>query len=351
MMTPETDLEDILGEHRTSRDGAELEEISVEHRMSAADVVEADLIRLGVAHLVKGVGNVKGSLLITATTCIFDPDPGDPLIDLEPDQFQVVFLTRLIRSVVFLRQEAHHGTQAGLKMRMETSCFLPHEDGMYVLSYGQQVLLPVYTFSLSDDQSKIVEEFMNRLHPNILTARETEGELEVWSQQHATPKLLGNRTGTRSAEVTGDALGGQEVEVNYLEAQVVSTVIGRADTAWLASHLPVRLLSNRWKQIYSTHHQGFSLKSLYRKCSALEGPVLLVIQDTSQVTFGALLSEAPRLSETFYGTGECWLFSFKGNTRRMYPWSGDNSFFIQGSEDCLVIGSCEGRFGIWIDQD
>jgi hypothetical protein len=25
---------------------------------------------------------IRGSLLITATTCIFDPDPGDPLIDL-----------------------------------------------------------------------------------------------------------------------------------------------------------------------------------------------------------------------------------------------------------------------------
>jgi hypothetical protein len=34
-------------------------------------------------------------------------------------------------------------------MKIETSCFLPHEDGMYVLSYGQQVLLPVYTFTVS----------------------------------------------------------------------------------------------------------------------------------------------------------------------------------------------------------
>jgi hypothetical protein len=34
-------------------------------------------------------------------------------------------------------------------MKIETCCFLPHEDGMYVLSYGQQVLLPVYTFTVS----------------------------------------------------------------------------------------------------------------------------------------------------------------------------------------------------------
>jgi hypothetical protein len=34
-------------------------------------------------------------------------------------------------------------------MNIETSCFLPNEDGMYVLSYGQQVLLPHYSFTLS----------------------------------------------------------------------------------------------------------------------------------------------------------------------------------------------------------
>jgi hypothetical protein len=56
-----------------------------------------------------------------------------------------------------------------------------------------------------------------------------------------------------------------------------------------------------------------------------------------QVTFGALLSEPPRLSDVFYGTGESWLFSFKTNSRRIYTWSGQNSFFIQVEDNTFPV--------------
>jgi hypothetical protein len=57
---------------------------------------------------------------------------------------------------------------------------------------------------------------------------------------------------------------------------------------------PCTVNAQLWRDLsfslYRTHHRyssycthRFSLKSLYHKCSAVEGPVLLIIQDTSQV--------------------------------------------------------------------
>ena len=68
-----------------------------------------------------------------------------------------------------------------------------------------------------------------------------------------------------------------------------------------------------------------------------------------QVIFGALVSEAPRMSEKFIGTGESWLFSYKTDNLVTYTWSGENTFIMQGSTTSLVIGSDQEGFGLWFD--
>lgn len=110
----------------------------------------------------------------------------------------------------------------------------------------------------------------------------------------------------------------------------------------LCKELPPRIVGYSWQLTYSTSRHGASLKSLYRKLRATDSPVLVVIKDAleevtkrnsmfppilildvvisfkkwlvlSLVTFldqifGAFLSHPLRLSETFYGTGETFLF-------------------------------------------
>ena len=53
--------------------------------------------------------------------------------------------------------------------------------------------------------------------------------------------------------------------------------------------------------------------------------------------FGALLSEAPRLSSHFYGTGESWLFSYRTGKLAVFPWTGENSCIMQGSQTELLV--------------
>ncbi|XP_045761010.1 oxidation resistance protein 1 isoform X11 [Maniola jurtina] len=155
----------------------------------------------------------------------------------------------------------------------------------------------------------------------------------------------------------------------------------------LCTVLPARAQGYMWSLTFSTSQHGFSLASMYRKMQRVDSPVLLVIQDTDNNVFGALTSCALRPSEHFYGTGESLLFSFQrvDDTRRRshslpddtdhkddkdekkdeteeqtvplktkfkyWGWTGDNMYFIRGSNDNISIGAGDGKFGLWLDGD
>ncbi|XP_031703698.1 nuclear receptor coactivator 7 isoform X1 [Anarrhichthys ocellatus] len=105
----------------------------------------------------------------------------------------------------------------------------------------------------------------------------------------------------------------------------------------LCKELPPRTVGYSWQLTYSTSRHGASLKSLYRKLSATDSPVLVVIKDALDEIFGAFLSHPLRPSETFYGTGETFLFMLHPRFK-CFRWTGENSFFIKGDLDSFVIG-------------
>lgn len=124
----------------------------------------------------------------------------------------------------------------------------------------------------------------------------------------------------------------------------------------LSRFLPARAEGYAWTLAFTTTHMGFSLKSLFRSLSKYEGPVLLIIKDTEHVVFGAFCSCSLKPSESFYGTGETYLFTFKASHNqqtqfRRYSWTGDNLYFIKGNSDSLAFGAGDGNFGIWLDED
>ncbi|KAM8915342.1 oxidation resistance protein 1 isoform 2-T3 [Spinachia spinachia] len=118
----------------------------------------------------------------------------------------------------------------------------------------------------------------------------------------------------------------------------------------LCKELPPRTVGYSWQLTYSTARHGASLKSLYRKLGATDSPVLVVIKDSLDEIFGAFLSHPLRLSETFYGTGETFLFMLHPRFK-CFKWTGDNSFFIKGDLDSFAIGGGSGHFGLWVDEN
>uniref|UniRef100_A0A3Q3EJR1 Si:ch211-15d5.11 n=1 Tax=Labrus bergylta TaxID=56723 RepID=A0A3Q3EJR1_9LABR len=116
------------------------------------------------------------------------------------------------------------------------------------------------------------------------------------------------------------------------------------------SHLPPRTIGHTWQLAFSTSRHGASLKSLYRKLSSTDSPVLIVIKDALDEIFGAFLSHPLRPSETFYGTGETFLFMLHPRFK-CFRWTGENSFFIKGDLDSFAIGGGSGHFGLWVDEN
>ncbi|XP_072657027.1 TLD domain-containing protein 2 isoform X1 [Canis lupus baileyi] len=137
------------------------------------------------------------------------------------------------------------------------------------------------------------------------------------------------------------------VEPQLAEA---SQVLEPSEIRQLSLHLPPRVTGHLWSLAFRTSRDGFSLRSLYRQMEGRSGPVLLVLKDQDGQMFGAFSSSAIRLSKSFYGTGETFLFSFAPQLK-VFKWTGSNSFFVKGDLDSLMMGSGSGQFGLWLDED
>ncbi|XP_051853656.1 nuclear receptor coactivator 7 isoform X2 [Antechinus flavipes] len=118
----------------------------------------------------------------------------------------------------------------------------------------------------------------------------------------------------------------------------------------LARRLPARVQGYPWRLAYSTIEHGTSLKTLYRKSASLDSPVLLVIKDMDNQIFGAYATHPFKFSDHYYGTGETFLYTFSPNFK-VFKWSGENSYFINGDISSLELGGGDGRFGLWLDAD
>jgi len=134
------------------------------------------------------------------------------------------------------------------------------------------------------------------------------------------------------------------------EIDADSEILSSDEILKISRELPKRIEGAEWHLTFSTTLNGFSLASLYRKMEG-EGnsPTLLVVQDTCGEVFGALASCPLVHRDTFYGTGESFLFTVQPKFR-VFRWSGDNQLFVRGCLESLVVGAGEGRFGLYIDN-
>lgn len=384
-----------------------------EEDLEYEDVIDYDFIKLGVRHIIKNRKIVNGSILITPRNFIFDPISSDPLDELEPELFQVAFPTKRIKDVkilydyfskvddvnnfyrgpqieerknsglneentLFERETSEEyenedmpkltfisenddnlkndersvnktGKDLFVNIKMDTDDTLT--DSGYISSYGSPDLLPSYWFVISSTQAVHAHTFFTTWIKDIYLNPQ-ENDLEDLSDvpdfQFVQDFFRKVDTGpTKSSNYVKDLY--KNVSVFSIETDEESHLLTKDQIKELTSYLPPRCLAQSWKLVFSTWRDGYSLHSLYRRFSKEEGPALLVLQCSNKVLFGALVSEPPRISEKFIGTGESWLFSYKTDNLVTYPWSGTNTFIMQGSTTSLVVGSDQDGFGIWFD--
>lgn len=154
----------------------------------------------------------------------------------------------------------------------------------------------------------------------------------------------------RRALYSSSSLTSLDLEVFLPEVVGTTDIVTDHVRKSMYKKLPVRCQGYSWKLVFSTAQHGFSLNSLYRKMTDVESAVMVFIQDTNQNVFGALVSCSLHVSELFYGTGESFLFSFHPEFQ-VFPWTGENTFFVKGNNESLYIGGGDGNFGLWLDGD
>ncbi|XP_032815435.2 nuclear receptor coactivator 7-like isoform X3 [Petromyzon marinus] len=141
-----------------------------------------------------------------------------------------------------------------------------------------------------------------------------------------------------------------EPEPMWPTLNVESNLLQHHHIEKLVPELPPRTVGYTWSLLYGTAQHGTSLGTLYRAALLSDSPVLLVVCDTDGQVFGAFVSSAIRCNDHYYGTGETFLYTFNPDFK-IFRWTGENSFFISGDKDSLVIGGGDGVFGLWLGGD
>ncbi|XP_046967320.1 oxidation resistance protein 1 isoform X4 [Vanessa cardui] len=298
-----------------------------------------------------------------------------------------------------------------LRLRMGKPAGRPLPRSTPLMSYGRKRMKPEYWFGIPrnrvDDLFKFLTHWVPERYGPLRDVAAHGYELidsdTEWDDDDAKPgqKERSGSTGDVS-DITRESWevlsmsdelrralysSGASVDMEFSPPDLIGTseIFTMEHREKLCSVLPARAQGYMWSLAFSTSQHGFSLASMYRKMQRVDSPVLLVIQDTDNNVFGALTSCAFRPSEHFYGTGESLLFSFQRveERRRSQPspddaqkddkeeikddkddetelvktkfkywgWTGDNMYFIRGSNDNISIGAGDGKFGLWLDGD
>ncbi|CAG9576001.1 unnamed protein product [Danaus chrysippus] len=294
-----------------------------------------------------------------------------------------------------------------LRLRMGKPAGRPLPRSTPLMSYGRKRMKPEYWFGIPrnrvDDLFKFLTHWVPERYGPLRDVTAHGYELidsdTEWDDDDAKPgqkERIGS-TGdvsditreswevlSMSDELRRALYSGASLDMEFSPPDLIGTseIFTMEHREKLCSVLPARAQGYMWQLTFSTSQHGFSLASMYRKMQRVDSPVLLVIQDTDNNVFGALTSCAFRPSEHFYGTGESLLFSFQREERRLsqtkddhkdagdekdkdkdeqvvpvktkfkyWGWTGDNMYFIRGSNDNISFGAGDGKFGLWLDGD
>ncbi|XP_006778514.1 PREDICTED: nuclear receptor coactivator 7 isoform X2 [Myotis davidii] len=238
--------------------------------------------------------------------------------------------------------------------------FATHTAAM-VQQYGKRRKQPEYWFAVPRERVDHLYTFFVQWSPDVYgkDAKE-QGFVVVEKEELNMIDNFFSEPTTKSWEIiTVEEAKRRKSTCSYYEdddetalpiLQPQSALLENMHIEQLARRLPARVQGYPWRLAYSTLEHGTSLKTLYRKSASLDSPVLLVIKDMDNQIFGAYATHPFKFSDHYYGTGETFLYTFSPNFK-VFKWSGENSYFINGDISSLELGGGGGRFGLWLDAD
>ncbi|XP_026882887.2 nuclear receptor coactivator 7 isoform X2 [Electrophorus electricus] len=308
-------------------------------------------------HLVLGAGMLNSA----ATFCCGGVDTG---IGASAEPTQVQKEARLSGPGEQLRSSTSFLMFVRMRQKQPTT----RRRGFAALELSKAKTTPLRDawFALQQEKSDELYAYLSQRRPDLSIlegAEEEEDEDDFVLLDDREDREEGETEGSPRHGHTGDEWEMVCVEDNRARISVSadrepeglcdilkqSLILDAQQVRELTGELPARTVGHTWRLAYSTSQHGSSLKTLYRRLSPSDSPVLLIIRDHNQQAFGAFLSHPLCPSEKFYGTGESFLFLLHPRFK-CFRWTGENSFFIKGDLDSFAIGGGSGHFGLWLDE-
>eukprot|EP01124_Arcella_intermedia_P008358 TRINITY_DN1525_c0_g2_i1.p1 TRINITY_DN1525_c0_g2~~TRINITY_DN1525_c0_g2_i1.p1 ORF type:complete len:556 (-),score=152.91 TRINITY_DN1525_c0_g2_i1:12-1679(-) len=128
-----------------------------------------------------------------------------------------------------------------------------------------------------------------------------------------------------------------------------SSLLNTREFTRLRDTLPRRFRDRNWVLLFSTETDGTSLTTFYKKASKSIQTVLLIGEKFGGV-FGGFATETWSPKEQFYGTSECFLFSFQP-APKFYKSTQANDYYMRSTSEGIDMGCSDGNFGIHINSD
>jgi hypothetical protein len=119
----------------------------------------------------------------------------------------------------------------------------------------------------------------------------------------------------------------------------------------LERSLPEEHQDRDWLLLYSLKKHGAAMRSIFERCKSHRYS-LLCLSDSDGVVFGGMASEEWKdRKDRYFGSGESFLFSFKGDKFVKYTWTRSNSYFMLASHGIgLAMGGGQ-NFGLFVGPD
>jgi hypothetical protein len=95
---------------------------------------------------------------------------------------------------------------------------------------------------------------------------------------------------------------------------------------YFANTILLLLAYLQWHRLYSSEITGHSFNRLEHSLLGYDGPTLLVVKTTGQVTLGAFASQSWKESKHFYGTADCFLFQLDPKVSVLRPTGKGKNF-------------------------
>ena len=135
------------------------------------------------------------------------------------------------------------------------------------------------------------------------------------------------------------------------QTDVPSEIFNETQLKELHSRLPYYHQYSNLRLVYSIGKDGCLLKSFYQKVSG-ENNIIIVVKDDDNNVFGAYASEEFTPSGKFFGTGECFLFTFyKENRIHVYNASGVNEHYLYADDKQIAFGCSDDYFSLTLEND